>query len=193
MSPPRILVFSGSIRTGSLNTKLAAAAAKEIALAGAEVSLISLVDYEMPIYNGDDESKNGPPENARKLYQQFLGHEGVFIASPEYNASYTPLLKNTLDWVSRVREGDAPPLAAYRDRVFALGGASNGNFGGYRSLTALRMSMELGMGALILPQMVSVPGAAKAFGEDGSLSEERPAKMLKGVAERLVQTTRRLT
>ena len=123
MANPRILVFAGSIRTGSFNARLAAIAAKEIALAGAEVTRISLADYPMPIYDGDLEAASGPPENASKLKRMIMAHPGVFIASPEYNASVTPLLKNTLDWISRVREGKEPPLAAYKNRVFALGGA----------------------------------------------------------------------
>src|SRR6187401_3799495 len=105
MANPRILVFAGSIRTGSFNARLAAIAAKEIALAGAEVTRISLADYPMPIYDGDLEAASGPPENAIKLKRMMMAHPGVFIASPEYNASVTPLLKNTLDWISRVRDG----------------------------------------------------------------------------------------
>jgi chromate reductase len=190
MANPRILVFSGSIRTGSFNAKLAAAAAREIAAQNADVTLISLADYELPIYNGDLEAEKGVPENARKLKRQFMSHEGVFIATPEYNASFTPLLKNTLDWVSR-REGNEAPLAAYKDRVFALGAASNSPRGGYRSLTSLRMSMELGMSALVIPEMVSVPVAASAFAEDGALTAENPAQMLKTVASRLVALARR--
>src|SRR5436190_7552985 len=99
MSNPRILVFAGSIRAGSFNARLAALAAKELALAGAEVTHISLQDYPMPIYDGDLETKSGAPENAIKLKRTMMAHQGVFIASPEYNASIAPLLKNTLDWI----------------------------------------------------------------------------------------------
>ena len=125
MSVPKILVFAGSIRTGSFNGRLAALAAKELALAGAEVTRISLEDYPMPIYDGDDETKSGVPANARNLKAMLAAHQGVFIASPEYNASVTPLLKNTIDWISRVRERGEPPLAVFKQRVFALGGASD--------------------------------------------------------------------
>src|ERR1044071_9433813 len=125
MSVPKILVFPGSIRTGSFNARLAALAAKELALAGAEGTRISLEDYPMPIYAGDGETKTGAPVHARSLKDMMAAHQGVFIASPEYNASVTPLLKNTIDWISRVRTRDEPPLAAFRRRVFALGGASN--------------------------------------------------------------------
>lgn len=192
MAPPRILVFSGSIRTGSFNARLAALAAKEFALAGAEVTHISLADFPMPLYNGDDEAKSGQPENAVKLKRMMMQHQGVFIASPEYNASVTPLLKNSLDWVSRVREGKEPPLAAYRNRVFAIGGASNGNFGAMRSLMALRQVLELGTGALVIPEQIAVRGAADAFDEDGHLKDERNAAALRAVAQRLIEIARQI-
>jgi NAD(P)H-dependent FMN reductase len=144
MPIPKVLVFAGSIRTGSFNARLAAIAAKEIARAEADVTRISLLDFPLPLYDGDLEARSGPPENAVKLKRMFCAHQGVFIASPEYNASFAPLLKNTIDWISRVREKQEPPLAAYRNRVYALGAASNGTFGGTRSLMALRQSLELG-------------------------------------------------
>lgn len=192
MAPPRILVFSGSTRTGSFNARLAALAAKEIALAGAEVTHVSLADFPMPIYNGDDEAKSGQPEYAVKLKRMIMQHQGVFIASPEYNASVTPLLKNTLDWVSRVREGKEPPLAAYKNRVFAIGGASNGNFGAMRSLMALRQVLELGTGALVIPEQIAVRGAADAFDEDGHFKDERNAGALRSLAQRLIEVARQI-
>lgn len=190
MSQPKILVFAGSIRNGSFNARLAALAAKELTLADADVTLISLADHPLPLYDGNLEAVNGPPENAVRLKRLFGVHQGVFIASPEYNASVTPLLKNTLDWVSRVREGREPPLAAYRNRVFALGAASNGTYGGMRSLMALRQVLELGCGALVIPDQVAVREAASAFDEMDNLKDERAARMLRSVAERLVEAAR---
>jgi chromate reductase len=190
MRYPRILAFAGSIRTGSFNARLAALAAKELALLDVETTLISLVDYPMPIYDGDLEAKSGPPGNAVMLTRMIMRQHGVFIASPEYNASVTPLLKNTLDWVSRVRENGEPALAAYKNRVFALGAASNGSLGGYRSLMALRQVLELGCGALVLPEQIAVREAASGFDDVGSLRDERAANMLRGVLGRLVEAAR---
>ena len=190
MSALKILVIPGSLRTGSLNARLAATAALELAQAGAEVTRISLVDYPMPLYDGDLETRSGPPENAVKLKRLFAAHHGVFIASPEYNASVAPLLKNTLDWVSRVRENKEPPLQAYRDRVFALGAASNGTLGGMRSLMALRQVLELGCGALVIPEQIAVREAASAFDDNDELKDERSAGLLKRVAMRLVELSR---
>jgi NAD(P)H-dependent FMN reductase len=192
MSLPKILVFAGSIRTGSHNARLAALAVKELMLAGADVTRISLADYPMPIYDGDLEVSSGPPENARKLKQLMMTHQGVFIASPEYNASITPLLKNTIDWISRVRDRGEPPLAAYKNRVFAIGGASEGPYGALRSLMALRQSLELGCGALVIPDQITVIHAHEAFDEMDNLKEERAANLLRRIAQRLTDMAREM-
>jgi chromate reductase len=190
MSNPRILVFAGSIRTGSFNARLAALAAKELALAGADVTHISLHDFPMPIYDGDLEAASGAPQNAVKLKRMMMTHAGVFIASPEYNASVTPLLKNTLDWISRVRDGKETPLAAYKNRIFGLGSASNGVYGGMRSLLALRQVLEIGCGALVMPEQISVSRAADAYDEMDHLKDERTAETLRMVVRRLIDMAR---
>jgi len=190
MSLPKILVFAGSIRSGSHNVRLAALATKELVLAGADVTRISLVDYPMPLYDGNVEATSGPPANAVKLKQMISAHQGVFIASPEYNASVTPLLKNTIDWISRVRERGEQPLAAYKNRVFAIGGASDGAYGAMRSLMALRQVLELGCGALVIPEQIAVARASEAFDEMDNLKDERAAGMLKRLAQRLTDMAR---
>lgn len=192
MPVPKILVFAGSIRSGSFNARLAALAAKELTLADADVTRISLIDYPLPIYDGDLEAQSGVPDNAVKLKRMMMTHRGIFIASPEYNASVTPLLKNTLDWISRVREANEHPLAAYKGRVFALGAASNGSLGGYRSLMALRQILELGCGAAVLPEQIAVREAATAFDDDDQLRDERSARLLKTVLQRLIDAARNI-
>jgi NAD(P)H-dependent FMN reductase len=192
MSLPKILVFAGSIRTGSHNARLAALASKELLVAGADVTRISLQDYPLPIYDGDLEGKSGPPANAVTLKQLMGTHQGVFIASPEYNASVTPLLKNTIDWISRVRERGEPPLAVFKNRVFGLGGASDGAYGAMRSLMALRQVLELGCGALVIPEQIAVMRASEAFDEMDNLKEERMAALLRRVLQRLTDMAREL-
>lgn len=186
----RILVFSGSIRSGSFNARLAAAAAVEFANLDADVSLISLADYPLPIYDGDLEAAEGMPENALKLKRQFCTHHGIFIAGPEYNAGMTPLLKNAVDWVSRVREAGEKPLAAYRGRVFALGSASPGGYGGMRSQIATRQVLELGCGALVIPESCAVPAAHQAFDDDGRLKDDRTRSMLTACCTSLIDKAR---
>ena len=192
MSFPKVLVFAGSIRAHSHNARLAALATKELVLAGADVTRISLVDYPMPLYDGDAEAQSGAPGNAVKLKQLMALHQGVFIASPEYNASITPLLKNTLDWISRVRERGEAPLAVYKSRVFAIGGASDGAYGAMRSLLALRQVLELGCGALVIPDQIAVMRASEAFDDNDNLKDERAAALLKRVAQRLTDMAREM-
>ena len=130
MPTPKILVLPGSTRAGSHNARLAALAAKELTLLDADVTRISLVDYDLPLYEAELEAKGGAPFNAIKLKQMIMAHQGVFIASPEYSASVTPLLKNAIDWVSRVRERGDPTYAAFKGRVFAIASASPDRAGG---------------------------------------------------------------
>lgn len=188
----RVLVFSGSTRSGSLNGRLAAAAATELARLDAAVTFISLADYPMPLYDGDLEAAEGQPDAALKLKRQFCAHQGIFIAGPEYNAGMTPLLKNAIDWVSRVREDGEPPLAAYRGRVFALGSASPGGFGGMRSQIVTRQVLELGCGALVIPEFCTVPAAHQAFDEAGHLKDERTQRSLIACCSSLIERARLL-
>jgi chromate reductase, NAD(P)H dehydrogenase (quinone) len=190
MARPSILVIPGSLRVRSFNVRLAALAAKELMLADAEVTRISLLDYPLPLYDGDLAEKSGPPLNALKLKQLMCAHRGVFVACPEYNASITPLMKNTIDWISVVRERGEQPLAAYQNRVFALGAASPRSTGAMQSLLALRQVLAVGCRALVLPEQVSVPNAEQAFDEMDAFKDPRSAEQLKLVVRKLVDTAR---
>ena len=190
MSAPKILVLSGSTRTGSHNSRLAALAVKELTLIDADVTRISLVDYPMPLYDGDLETKAGPPANAVKLKQMIMAHQGVFIASPEYSASVTPLLKNSIDWVSRVRERGDPAYAAFKGRAFAIGSASPTAIGGLRSLMALRQILELGCGALVIPEQISIAQADHAFDDMDNIADTRTANLFRAQLARLVDMAR---
>jgi chromate reductase len=192
MPGPKILVIPGSNRVGSHNVKLAALAVKELTLNDVEMTRISLADYELPIYDSSIEMKGGPPANAVKLKQMIMAHQGVFITSPEYSASVTPLLKNAIDWVSRVRERGDPTYAAFKGRVFAISAASPGAAGGLRSLIALRQILELGCGALVIPEQVSIPNADHAFDANDNLADIGTANLLRAQLARLVEMARLL-
>ena len=190
MSAPKILVFSSSTRTGSHNTKLAALAAKELTLNDVDVTRISLADYPLPLYDADLDARTGQPANALKLKQMITAHHGVFIASAEYSASVTPILKNAIDWVSRVREKGDPTYAAFKDRVFAIGAVTTGPSGGQRSLMALRQILELGCGAWVLPQQVSIPNAAQAFDEMDNIIDTGINNYFRAELDKLVDMAR---
>lgn len=183
----RLLFVAGSARKDSLNKRLAILGAEIANANGIHSSFADLGDYPMPIYDGDLEAAEGPPENARKLKALFEVQHGVFIISPEYNASIPPLLKNALDWVSRIRDRDEPPLAVYKTRVFAIGSASPGAFGGIRGLSVLRQTLELGTGALVLPDQFTVPRADKAFGDNGHLADKKSMELYKTTIEKLAR------
>ncbi len=192
MPNPKILVIPGSTRSGSHNVRLAALAVKELTLIDVDATRISLADYPLPIYEAELESKGGPPHNAVKLKQMIMAHHGIFIASPEYSASISPLLKNAIDWVSRVRERGDPTYAAFKGRVFAIGSASPGALGGARSLMALRQILELGCGALVIPEQVTIPNAEQAFDTGDNLVDSRAANLLRTELARLVDMARLL-
>jgi NAD(P)H-dependent FMN reductase len=181
----KILVIPGSLRIGSHNVRLAALAAKELTLAEAEVTRISLEDYPLPLFDGS--TTISPPPAAVQLKRMLAAHHGVFIASPEYTASVTPLLKNAIDWVSRVRERGEDADAAFTDRVFAIASASHGATGGVQGLMALRQILELGCGALVIPEQLAVPRAYEAFDDMDNLKDENLAAALKKVARQLVE------
>ena len=187
----RLLCFAGSTREGSFNRKLASLAHHIATANGIEAVLAELKDYPMPLYNGDLEKAEGPPENARAFKALLSEYQGVFIASPEYNSSVAPLLKNTLDWVSRVRHEGESGLEIFRTRIFAISGASPGNYGGMRSLLHLRQILEIGLGAHVIPQQIAVPRAMDAFEADGSLKDHVLQTHCKNVVEHLAIAARK--
>src|ERR1700733_9618058 len=139
MSALKILVIPGSLRTGSHNARLAAAGAYELAQAGAEGARVSLGDFPLPIYDGDLQTKSGVPKHAINLKRMIGAHHGVLIVTPEYNSSVPPLVKNAIDWVSRVQDAHETRGQVFRDRAFALAGASQSRLGAARALGALRL------------------------------------------------------
>ena len=183
----RLLFFAGSTRSASFNKKLARLGATIASSDGTDATFVDLIDYDMPLYNGDLEAELGPPENARRLKKLFEQHNGIMIACPEYNSSITPLLKNTLDWVSRVREEDGT-VTVFKTRVFLLASASSGGMGGLRGLNGVRPVLELGLGALVLPDQFALPRAHTAFAEDGSLYDLDAQDRLRAAIRKLAHT-----
>ena len=188
MQQPRFLCFSGSTRSGGHNQLLAGTVAKQLSLMEMDVTFLSLADYPLPLFDPHDEAEKGYPDNAVRLAKLMSQHDGIFIASPEYNGSLTPLLKNAIDWISRVPSNGNHP---FRSPVFAIGSATPGALGGVRGLIHLRQIL-VAVGAIVLPDQISVGGAASAFDAKGDLTGEREAAFLKACVTRLVQTAQRL-
>ncbi|MFQ5544114.1 MAG: NADPH-dependent FMN reductase [Nitrospiria bacterium] len=168
----KILAFSGSSRKGSLNKKLVNIAALGAEKEGAEVTIIDLADYPMPIFNQDLESDEGMPEKAREFKNLLIAHDGFLIASPEYNSAFSPLLKNVIDWASRSEPEEEPSLVAYRGKVAAIMATSPGGLGGLRGLVFLRMLLS-NLGMIVLPKQQAIAHAFKAFTPNGMLANEK--------------------
>ncbi|MCA8916626.1 MAG: NAD(P)H-dependent oxidoreductase [Planctomycetes bacterium] len=187
---PKILAFAGSLRKGSWNKKLVRAAAEGAREAGADVTVVDLKDYPMPIYDGDDEAANGLPENALKLIDLFTTHDGYLIASPEYNSGYSAVLKNLIDWTSRPREG-FKPFDAWKGKPVAIMAASPGARGGIRMLPHLRDLLS-NIQFLVLPGMFGLANANEAFDADGNLKDEKTAGIVKGLGRAVVEMAGKL-
>jgi chromate reductase, NAD(P)H dehydrogenase (quinone) len=189
MMSNKILFFAGSARTESFNKKLAKQAYELAVSKGADATFIDLRDYPMPIYDGDYEAEHSLPENAIKLKKLFVEHAGLFIASPEYNSSISPLLKNSLDWISRPHEPNEISLVAFAGKHAALAATSRGYFGGLRGLVPLRMMLG-NIKVTVLPDQLAVPNYDKAF-DQGILVDEGALKNLHNVVDKLIFAVRK--
>lgn len=182
----KIIFLAGSARKDSMNKKLARHAYELAREKGADATFVDLKDFSMPIYNGDDEVESGLPENAIKLKKLFIEHQGIFIASPEYNSSFSPLLKNSLDWISRPSEENEKPLVAFAGKVAALSASAGGHYGGLRGLVPLRMMLG-NIQVNVLPQQVVIPYHGKAFSADGVLEGENSIVLIDSLVTQLIK------
>ncbi len=187
----KVLVFSGSSRRGSVNLKLVSAAADKLRDAGAEVTQVDLRSYQLPIYDGDLEADDGAPSGVAQLRETMRAHDAFLIGCPEYNGLITPLLKNSIDWVSRPDEDGVSGTAAVRGKVVGLVSASPGALGGLRGLVHVRALLG-NIGMLVLPDQVALGAAHKAFGASGALTDEAAMTRLDRLVTTLITTTGRL-
>jgi chromate reductase, NAD(P)H dehydrogenase (quinone) len=191
MAAVKILVIPGSLRTGSLNARLAAVAAHELARAGAEVTRISLSDFSLPIYDGDLQAKSGVPKNAINLKRMIGSHHGVLIVTPEYNASIPPLVKNTIDWVTRVQDPQEVRGQVFRGRPFAIAAASNSRLGGSRSLAALRLILSACQ-AMVIPNQLALSFAGEAYDDMDRLKHPADIEALGALVRQLIDVSQRM-
>ena len=182
--PAKILAFAGSAQKNSWNKKLIQIAAEGAREKGAEVTLIDLKDFPLPIFDQDLESASGLPENAKKIKKLFIEHDGLLLACPEYNSSITPLLKNVIDWVSRAETKDEKPLSAYQGKVAALLAASPGGLGGLRGLVTVR-SILGNISVIVLPEQMAVSKAHEAFDTTGKLKDPKQEAAVKKIGANL--------
>ena len=186
----RILAFAASTRSESFNKKLVAITAQGARQAGAEVTLIDLKDFPLPLFDQDLEAEQGMPENGKKLKKLFIDHDGLLIASPEYNSSFPAVLKNALDWVSRPAPNE-PPLVGFKGKVATLMSTSPGALGGLRGLVHVR-SILGSIGVIVLPDQIAVAKAHEAFHADGSLKDPKQQAGIEGLGKTLASLLAKL-
>lgn len=180
---PIALTLSGSIRQGSYNQQLALLVGRKLREAGAEVTDVDLADYDMPVFNEDLEPDN-MPEAAARLAELFREADVVFIACPEYNGGITPLLSNTITWLSRQKPG-----GLFRKPVFGIGGVSSGRCGTIWALAHLRDTLSK-VGGLVAPGLLGIGPASEAFDANGDLAEETVQKKIDGLVHDLMHIRR---
>ncbi|MBN9005330.1 MAG: NAD(P)H-dependent oxidoreductase [Rhizobiales bacterium] len=191
MPAPKILVIPGSVRTGSINVRLAAVAVEEFVRADVEVTRISLGDFPLPIYDGDMQARSGVPKAAVDLKQMIGAHHGILIVTPEYNASLPPLLKNAIDWVSRVQSSHEARGQVFHERAFAIASASGGRFGGARCLAALRLVLTA-CRATVIPNQLALSFAGDAYDDRERLKHPADADALKAMARQLIDAAQNM-
>lgn len=185
MIKPKILAFAGSTRTESFNKKLVKIAAAGATESGADVTVIDLRDFPMPIYDGDLEQHEGLPLNTRKLKDIMLAHHGFLISSPEYNSSISAVFKNTIDWASRQSEGETP-LTCFKNKVAGIMSASPGGLGGLRGLVHVRSILE-NIGVIVIPEQIAIAKAHEALNADGSLKDKKQEDLVKKIGSNVAK------
>jgi chromate reductase, NAD(P)H dehydrogenase (quinone) len=188
MSALKILVIPGSTRSGSHNARLAAAASYQFAQAGADVTRISLSDFPLPIYDGDLQTKSGVPKHAINLKRMMSAHHGVLIVTPEYNSSVPPLVKNAIDWVSRVQDTHETRYQVFRGRPFALAAASESRLGGTRCLAALRLILSACQ-ATVIPNQLALSFAGEAYDDMDRLKHPADIEALGALVRQLIDVS----
>jgi NAD(P)H-dependent FMN reductase len=191
MSALKILVIPGSLRTGSHNAKLAAVAAYQFAQAGAEVTRVSLGDFPLPIYDGDLQTKSGVPKNAINLKRMIGAHHGVLFVTPEYNSSVPSLVKNTIDWVTRVQDAQETRGQVFRNCVFAIAAASESRLGGTRAVAALRLILSA-CHATVIPNQLALSFASAAYDDMDRLKHPADIEALNALVRQLIDVSQRM-
>jgi chromate reductase len=192
MATPKLLAFGGSLRKTSYNQMLVQAAAAGAQAAGAEVKVIHLKDYPMPVYDQDWFDEHGFPESVLQFKALLKAHDGFLIASPEYNGSISGALKNAIDWASRSEPGEAPlALSCFKGKTAAIMATSPGGLGGLRGLNHVRAILS-GIGVMVIPDQKAVPGAMTVFNDAGELTDAKQKDAIAALGATLAQVTAKL-
>ncbi len=183
MSNLQLLILPGSVRQGSLNLRLANAAAALAPAAGLTPTVMDLRALDLPVYDGDIEARDGIPGGAGRLLDAIAASDALLVVTPEYNGFPTPLVINAFDWLSRIAPAGERPggLAVTANRPVALLSASPGPLGGLRSLNFLRQYLQMAFAMIVVPQQYALGRAGDAFDADGALKDPKASQAVSGV------------
>lgn len=186
----KILGFSGSSRTDSINVKLVQYALSVAKNKGADVTFVDLKkDVPMPLFDQDLEASSGLPTEAKDLKALMTSHDAFFVASPEYNSSFSPLLKNAIDWTSRPHTENETALSAYTGKVVGLMACSPGGLGGLRGLFHIRDVFQ-NINAMVVPQMAAIGNGFTAFDDEGNLIDPAQKAMVETLVDQVIKAAK---
>ena len=187
MNTPQLLILPGSLRTDSLNQKLATFVSERAQTAGYRTRLIDLRALALPLYDGDLEATSGIPQSTFQLQRALLESDGLILVSPEYNGFPTPLVLNAFNWLSRIAtsEGRSSGLSVTTNKPTALLSASPGPGGALRAMNFLRQYLQMNFAMLVVPQQFALGVAHQAFDEQGMLKDERATQSVDSVVQAL--------
>ena len=187
MSTPQLLILPGSLRSGSLNQKLAMFASERAQAAGCRTRLFDLRALALPLYDGDLEANSGVPQSTLQLQQAILESDGLILVSPEYNGFPSPLVLNAFNWLSRIASSEGRPsgLAVTTNKPTALLSASPGPGGALRAMNFLRQYLQMAFAMLVVPQQFALGVAHQAFDEQGMLKDDRATQSVDAVVQAL--------
>lgn len=186
MYKPKILALAGSLRKESFNKKMLSIAVNGAKKAGGEVTVIDLKDYTIPLYDQDIEDSSGIPQDAQKIKDLMINHDGFLIACPEYNSSIPGVFKNVIDWASRKSNPKEINLVCFNNKVVSLMSASIGSLAGLRGLAHLRNVLE-NINCLVLPLQKGIPFADKVFLPDKDLENIKLKEEIEEVGANLTR------
>lgn len=185
-----IVAISGSLKQESVNSKVLNHAVKIARAQGANVTVVDLNDYPMPLLSEDIEQQQGAPESAKALRAIFAQADGILVASPEYNGSISGVLKNAIDWISRPSSGEDQPHA-FRNKVVGLLSASPGALGGLRGLVHVKDIFYM-LGAVVLPTQAAIGNTSSVIDDRGAVVDEIAQERINVVVDALLTTTEKL-
>lgn len=184
--PIKLIAFAGSARRMALNKKLARIAAQNAQSQGVEASFIDLANFPIPLYNADLAIEGSMPENLKQLKDLIRAHDAIFIASPEYNANVSPLLKNTIDWLSHQFDGEENARNMFKNRIWGIASVSSSPLSGVRGLMALRQTLS-SLSAIIVGEQTMIKCGQDAFDTNEQLKDQRTAHILSEQIKRMIE------